>query len=181
MTVRPHILLAAVAGIALGYGLARAPQWLAGPRAVPAEVAVATAKPVASHQLLDEVVGRIRREYVRPVPDQAFDQAAVKGVVANLDPHSAFLDAAEYDEMRAATTGSYTGVGIEVSVQDGRVVVVTPIEGSPAAKAGVHAGDIVLAVNDQPVTADQLDETIGRMRVVPGAAWIKVRMPRTIL
>ena len=168
MTVRPHILLAAVAGIALGYGLARAPQWLAAPRAVPADVAVATAKPVASHQLLDEVVGRIRREYVRPVPDQAFDQAAVKGVVANLDPHSAFLDAAEYDEMRAATTGSYTGVGIEVAVQDGRVVVVTPIEGSPAAKAGVHAGDIVLAVNDQPVTADRLDETIGRMRGVTG-------------
>ena len=168
MTVRPHILLAAVAGIALGYGLARAPQWLAAPRAAPADVAVATAKPVASHQLLDEVVGRIRREYVRPVPDQVFDQAAVKGVVANLDPHSAFLDAAEYDEMRAATTGSYTGVGIEVSVQDGRVVVVTPIEGSPAAKAGVHAGDIVLAVNDQPVTADQLDETIGRMRGVTG-------------
>ena len=70
--------------------------------------------------------------------------------------------------MRAATTGSYTGVGIEVSAQDGRVVVVTPIEGSPAAKAGVHAGDVVLAVNDQPVTADKLDETIGRMRGVPG-------------
>ena len=168
MTVRSHILLAAMAGIALGYGLARAPQWLAAPRAVPVDVAVATAKPVASHQLLDEVVGRIRREYVQPVPDQAFDQAAVKGVVANLDPHSAFLDAAEYDEMRAATTGSYTGVGIEVSVQDGHVVVVTPIEGSPAAKAGVHAGDIVLAVNDQPVTADRLDETIGRMRGVTG-------------
>ena len=115
MTVRPHILLAAVAGIALGYGLARAPQWLAAPRAVPAGVAVATAKPVASHQLLDEVVGRIRREYVRPVPDQAFDQAAVKGVVANLDPHSAFLDAAEYDEMRAATTGSYVRLSGETS------------------------------------------------------------------
>ena len=70
--------------------------------------------------------------------------------------------------MRATTTGSYTGVGIEVSAQDGRVVVVTPIEGSPAAKAGVHAGDVVLAVNDQPVTADKLDETIGRMRGVTG-------------
>jgi carboxyl-terminal processing protease len=168
VTARPYILLAAVAGIALGYGLARAPQWLAAPRAEPRAVAVATAKAVAGHQLLDEVVGRIRREYVQPVPDSAFDEAAVKGVVANLDPHSAFLDAAEYDEMRATTTGSYTGVGIEVSAQDGRVVVVTPIEGSPAAKAGVHSGDVVLAVDDQPVTADKLDETIGRMRGVPG-------------
>ena len=77
MTVRPHILLAAVAGVALGYGLARAPQWFTAPRTVPAAVAVATAKPVAGHQLLDEVVGRIRREYVRPVPDLAFDQAVV--------------------------------------------------------------------------------------------------------
>ncbi len=168
MTARSHILLATVAGIALGYGLAGAPQWFAAPPPVPRAVTAATAKPTAGHQLLDEVVGRIRREYVQRVPDTAFDEAAVKGIVANLDPHSAFLDATEYDEMRATTTGSYTGVGIEVSAQQGRVVVVTPIEGSPAAKAGVHAGDIVLAVNDQPVTADKLDETIGRMRGVPG-------------
>ncbi len=168
MTARSHIVLATVAGVVLGYGLARAPQWFAASRPVPPAVAIATATPPAGHQLLDEVVGRIRREYVQPLPDSAFDAAAVKGIVGNLDPHSAFLDAAEYDEMRAATTGSYTGVGIEVSAQDGRVVVVTPIEGSPAARAGVHAGDVVLAVNDQPVTADRLDETIGRMRGMPG-------------
>ena len=88
--------------------------------------------------------------------------------MSNLDPHSAFLDAAEYDEMRATTTGSYTGVGIEVSAEDGRVVVVTPIEGSPAARAGVRPGDVVLAVNERPVAADRLDDTIGRMRGVPG-------------
>jgi carboxyl-terminal processing protease len=157
-----------MAGIAVGYGLARAPAWL---RAAPADArhaAVRPLEPQAPHQLLDEVVNRIRREYVEPVPDSAFDAAAVKGIVANLDPHSAFLDAAEYDEMRAATTGSYTGVGIEVSVADGRVVVVTPIEGSPAALAGVRAGDVVLAVNGEPVTAERLEETIGRMRGMPG-------------
>jgi carboxyl-terminal processing protease len=172
VTTRLHILLAALAGVALGYGIARAPQWSdAAPRAVPeASLAASAGPPVAGHALLDEVVGRIRREYVEPVPDGAFDAAAVKGIVANLDAHSAFLDAAEYTEMRAATTGSYTGVGIEVSAADGRVVVVTPIEGSPAARAGVRTGDVVLAVNDQPVTAEHLDETISRMRGVPGTS-----------
>ena len=173
MTVaRSQILLAAVAGVALGFGLARVPHWLGPPDAAQPKAVTTTAGQgavvPATHPLLDEVVGRIRREYVEPLPESAFDAAAVKGIVANLDPHSAFLDAAEYDEMRAATTGSYTGVGIEVSATDGRVVVVTPIEGSPAAKAGVRAGDVVLAVNDRPVTADHLDETIGRMRGVPG-------------
>jgi carboxyl-terminal processing protease len=160
--------LAALAGIAVGYGLARAPDWLRAGPAAATQSAVRPVQPQAPHELLDEVVNRIRREYVEPVPESAFDAAAVKGIVANLDPHSAFLDAAEYDEMRAATTGSYTGVGIEVSAADGRVVVVTPIEGSPAALAGVRAGDVVLAVNGEPVTAERLDETIGRMRGMPG-------------
>ena len=128
---------------------------------------------LATHRLLDEVVGRIEREYVDEVPARAFDEAAVEGIVANLDPHSAFLNAREYDEMRATTTGSYSGVGIEVSAEDGRVVVVTPIEGSPAARAGVRSGDVVLAVDDRPVTADRLEETIGRMR---GAVGTRVRL-----
>jgi carboxyl-terminal processing protease len=163
----PSILLALAAGVALGFGASHAPAWLRAQPAVAAPAAGAqTAAP--SHRLLDEVVGRIRREYVEPVPDSAFDEAAVKGVVANLDPHSAFLDAQEYDEMRATTTGSYSGVGIEVSAEDGRVVVVTPIDGSPAARAGVRAGDVVLAVDDRPVTPDRLEETIARMRGVAG-------------
>ena len=127
----------------------------------------------SAHRLLDEVENRIRREYVDKVPDRAFDEAAVKGILAGLDPHSAFLDAEQYDEMRATTTGSYSGVGIEVSADDRRVVVVTPIEGSPAARAGVHAGDAILAVDGRPVTADRLEETIARMR---GAAGTRVRL-----
>jgi carboxyl-terminal processing protease len=163
----PSILLALAAGAALGFGASQAPAWL---RAQPVAAAPAAgAQPAAEpHRLLDEVVGRIRREYVEPVPDSAFDEAAVKGVVANLDPHSAFLDAQQYDEMRATTTGSYSGVGIEVSAEDGRVVVVTPIDGSPAARAGVRAGDVVLAVDGRPVTPDRLEDTISRMRGVAG-------------
>ena len=169
MSFRSPVVLALVAGTAVGYGAARLPGMLRPDAAAAATAGRETpAADLAGHRLLDEVVGRIRREYVDTVPESAFDQAAVKGVVANLDPHSAFLDARQYDEMRAATTGSYSGVGIEVSAEDGRVVVVTPIEGSPAARAGVRAGDVVLAVDDQPVTADRLEETIGRMRGTAG-------------
>jgi carboxyl-terminal processing protease len=109
-------------------------------------------------------VARVRREYVVPVPDARMEQAAVEGVVSSLDPHSAFLSAAEYDEMRVNTAGSYSGVGIEVSAQDSKVVVVSPIEGSPAARAGVRAGDVILAVDGQAVTPTRLNETIDRMR-----------------
>ena len=166
------LALGAAVGFAAAYvpGLFRAePMAMAG--APPTAPAVLSS--LATHRLLDEVVGRIQREYVDEVPVRAFDEAAVEGIVANLDPHSAFLDAREYDEMRATTTGSYSGVGIEVSAEDGRVVVVTPIEGSPAARAGVRSGDVVLAVDGRPVTADRLEETIGRMR---GAVGTRVRL-----
>jgi carboxyl-terminal processing protease len=167
--------LALALGVALGFAAAQLPGLFGRePAAVVATPSPpASAASLATHRLLDEVVGRIQREYVDEVPLKAFDEAAVEGIVANLDPHSAFLDAREYDEMRATTTGSYSGVGIEVSAEDGRVVVVTPIEGSPAARAGVRSGDIVLAVDGRPVTADRLEETIGRMR---GAVGTRVRL-----
>ncbi|NJD31094.1 MAG: S41 family peptidase [Gammaproteobacteria bacterium] len=168
----PSILLAAAVGATLGFGAAQVPGWLR-PQPVAAVPARDAQSGAPSHRLLDEVVGRIRREYVEPVPESTFDEAAVKGVVSNLDPHSAFLDAQAYDEMRATTTGSYSGVGIEVSAEQGRVVVVTPIDGSPAARAGVRAGDVVLAVDDRPVTPDRLEETIARMR---GSAGTQVRL-----
>jgi carboxyl-terminal processing protease len=172
---RFSVFLALAVGAALGFAAANAPDdFRAQPAAVAASVPANRPAPdPALHRLLDEVVGRVRREYVEDVPETAFDEAAVKGIVAHLDPHSAFLDAQAYDEMRAATTGSYSGVGIEVSAEAGRVVVVTPIEGSPAARAGVRAGDVVLAVDGQPVTADRLEETIGRMR---GMAGTQVRL-----
>jgi carboxyl-terminal processing protease len=173
MKFRLHIVLASVVGIAVGVGLTRGTAALrpAAPGAV-ATAAVARADS-APHRLLDEVLGRIRRDYVEPVPETNFEEAAVEGIVARLDPPSAFLDAAQYDEMRLPTAGSYSGVGIEVSVADDRVVVVTPIEGSPAASAGVRPGDVILAVDDQPVTVEKLDETIGRMR---GSAGSSVRL-----
>ncbi len=161
-----HTALAVSVGVLVGAGLTFVGGVLADREpaiGAPAPARVATGT-FADHRLLDEVVARVRREYVEPVQDSKMEQAAVAGVVSSLDPHSAFLTAAEYDEMRVNTAGSYSGVGIEVSTQDGKVVVVAPIEGSPAARAGVRAGDVVLAVDGQPVSPTRLNETIDRMR-----------------
>ena len=139
----------------------------------PDHVASAPSKPAVArseHPLLDEVAEHVRREYVDPVSRGQLEQAAVEGMVASLDPHSEFLDAAAYDEMRVSTAGTYSGVGIEVTEEeDGRIVVVTPIEGSPADRAGVRVGDALLEVDGKPVAPGSLDETIVRMRGLAGS------------
>jgi carboxyl-terminal processing protease len=90
-------------------------------------------------------------------------------MVADLDAHSEYLDAEEYRDIRISTTGSYTGVGIEVGEVDGQVHVITPIAGSPAARSGIRSGDRIIAVDGQAVEFDHLQETIHKMRGLPGS------------
>jgi carboxyl-terminal processing protease len=123
--------------------------------------------------LLDEVAERVRTEYVDPIVESKLEEAAIIGMVASLDPHSALLDSRAYDEMRINTAGSYSGLGIEVVADKDRIVVVNPIEGSPAATAGVRSGDVILAIDGQEVTADAIDRTIVSMR---GKAGSRVRL-----
>jgi carboxyl-terminal processing protease len=118
--------------------------------------------------LIDEVAGLIHNEYVAAVPAGQLERRAVEGLLEGLDPHSALLDANQLDEIRLSTRGSYTGVGIEVSVADDEVTVVAPIEGSPAALAGVRSGDVILSVNGEVIDSTSLDAVVGRMRGEPG-------------
>ncbi|HET9448454.1 MAG TPA: S41 family peptidase [Steroidobacteraceae bacterium] len=115
-------------------------------------------------RLLAEVLEHVRREYVEDISDQELIEAAIRGLVADLDPHSAFLNADQFDEIRISTTGEYSGVGIEVALENGIVKVITPIEDTPAYRAGVLAGDRILAVDDVPVSSENLNDTIERMR-----------------
>jgi carboxyl-terminal processing protease len=85
-------------------------------------------------------------------------------MVASLDPYSAFLDGDEYDEIKISSSGQYSGIGIEVSMEDDEVVVVSPFDGSPAAAAGIRSGDIIATIDGIPVKTTTLTETIGRMR-----------------
>ncbi len=120
--------------------------------------------PPAPATLLEEVAERVRSEYVEGLAAGDLDRAAVDGIVARLDPHSHFLDAAEYEAMRISTSGQYSGVGLEVAEQDGRVVVVSPIQGSPAERVGIRAGDVLLAIDGKDLGPGELDHAVERMR-----------------
>src|SRR6202453_3501870 len=128
-------------------------------------------------RLLAEVLERVEREYVEPVDDHQLLQAAIRGMVSSLDPYSAYLDGDEYDDIKISSSGEYSGVGIEVSMEDGQVVVVAPLDGSPAAEAGIRAGDVIATIDNVPVNSTTLEDTIGRMRGKEGTT-VKVGIVR---
>jgi carboxyl-terminal processing protease len=172
-----------VAGIVAGFGLSigRTVQAEKDP-ALAAEAAAArpaTEKvPWRDARLLAEVLEHVRKEYVENISDEELIEAAIRGMMADLDPHSAFLDPDEFDEIRISTTGEYSGVGIEVALENGTVKVVAPMEDTPAQRAGVLAGDTILAVDDVPVDLDNLNDTIDRMRGKVGTP-VKITIARS--
>jgi carboxyl-terminal processing protease len=124
-------------------------------------------------RLLTEVLERVKQDYVEPVDDHRLLESAVRGMVTSLDAHSQFLDADEYEEIRISTSGNYSGVGLEVNMRDGRVLVVSPIEGTPADKAGIRSGDVILSIDGLVVSSDNVTEAITRLR---GEAGTRVKL-----
>jgi carboxyl-terminal processing protease len=120
-------------------------------------------------QQLAEVMQRVKLNYVEPIGDKELLDNAIRGMVADLDPHSQYLDAGEYRDIRISTTGSYTGIGIEVHERDGAVQVISPMAGSPAARSGMRSGDQIVAVDGVAIEGTKLSETIGRMRGQAGS------------
>jgi carboxyl-terminal processing protease len=120
-------------------------------------------------RLFAEVLERVKRDYVEPVDDAELLESAIRGMVADLDAHSQYLDANEYRDIRISTTGSYTGIGIEIDEVGGEVVVVTPIAGSPAARAGIRSGDRIIAIDGTALETRNLKETVERLRGPAGS------------
>ena len=115
-------------------------------------------------QLFAEVLERVKRDYVEPIDDAVLLESAIRGMVSDLDPHSEYLDAAEYRDIRISTTGSYTGIGIEVAEVDDAIRVISPMAGSPAARAGIRSGDELVAVDGTLIEGSRLQDTMGLLR-----------------
>jgi len=167
MGKRATTLLTLVIGTTLGFALS------VGTGVVAQREASSQSLPWDEARLLAEVLERVRQEYVEAIDERQLIEGAVRGLVTELDPHSQFLDSAEYDEIRINTSGNYSGVGLEVNMDDERVTVVAPIEGSPAALAGIRPGDEILSIDEFAVNRGNVNETVGLMR---GRAGTEVRI-----
>lgn len=116
-----------------------------------------------------EIFGRIKRDYVEPVTDKKLLEDAIRGMLSGLDPHSAYLVAEEYQELKEGTMGQFGGLGIEVTMENGFVKVVTPIDDTPAQRAGIKTGDLIVRLDDKPVKGMALSDAVKMMRGEPGS------------
>jgi carboxyl-terminal processing protease len=179
MTMRSRTLIALLAGAVFGFSGAIAGDVMAERRADETLNPPANTLPWEQARLFAEVYERIKREYVDEVDDKQLMEKAIRGMVAALDPHSAYLDTDEFEEIRLSTMGSYPGVGIEVVAEDSAVKVLRPIEGSPADQAGMQAGDLIVKIDNNDVGAD-LAGAITRLRGPSGSGVrLTVRRPAT--
>ena len=123
--------------------------------------------------LFSEAFERVRANYVRPVQDNELINAAIEGMVSHLDPHSSYMDAKSFADMQIQTKGEFGGVGIEVTMEDGLVKVISPIDDTPAAKAGLKPGDYIAAIDGGAIQGLVLNDAIDKMR---GPAGTKVTL-----
>ena len=123
--------------------------------------------PLEELQQLAAVFGMVKSDYVEPVDEKKLISDAIGGMVAGLDPHSVYFDKKSFKEFREGTTGKFVGVGIEIGMEDGLVKVVSPIEGSPAFRAGLKPGDLITKIDDTAVKGLGLEQAIKRMRGEP--------------
>jgi len=125
------------------------------------------ALPLEEMQQLAQVFGMVKSDYVEPVDEKKLIGDAISGMVAGLDPHSVYFDKKTFKEFREGTTGKFVGVGIEIGMEDGLVKVVSPIEGSPAFRAGIKSGDLITKIDESYVKGLSMDQAIKKMRGEP--------------
>ena len=127
--------------------------------------------------LFGAVFERVRNSYVEEVSDKKLIEAAINGMLSSLDPHSSYVSAEAYREMRVRTRGKFGGLGIEVTMENGLIKVVAPIDDTPAAKAGIQSGDLITHIDGKPILGMSLREAVTQMRGTPGSK-IVIRIRR---
>ncbi|MFM2098483.1 MAG: hypothetical protein RLZZ366_22 [Pseudomonadota bacterium] len=147
---------------------------------IPAATSAIAAVDASTYREMDQflaVFERIRGDYVDKVDDKALIKGAIDGMLASLDPHSSYLDARDFEQMRVTTDGNYGGLGLSVSMEDGAVKVIAPTEDSPADKAGMKAGDYITHLDGTLIYGGTLDQAVDKMRGKPGTS-IKLTVVR---
>ena len=117
-----------------------------------------------SLNLFGDVFEKVRTDYVEKPDDQKLAEAAINGMLTSLDPHSSYMDAKSFRDMQVQTRGEFGGLGIEVTQDDGAIKVVTPIDDTPASKAGILSGDIITAIDGENVSGLSLNQAVDKMR-----------------
>ena len=120
--------------------------------------------PITELRVFAEVMERIRGAYIEDIDDRALLESAIRGMLYELDPHSSYLTPSEFDDLQVTTTGEFGGLGIEVTMENGFVKVVTPIDDTPASRAGLRAGDLILKIDDTFVKGLALEDAIKLLR-----------------
>ncbi len=133
-----------------------------------AEVPEPEALPLDELRTFTEIFAKIKSDYVEPVDDKELLENAIRGMLEGLDPHSAYLDGDSYKDLQEGTSGEFGGLGIEVGMENGLVKVISPIDDTPAQKAGIKAGDLIIKLDDRSVKGMSLNDAVDIMRGKPG-------------
>lgn len=140
---------------------------------IPATTAAISSVDAATYREFDALISvfeRVRSEYVEKVDDKTLIKGAIDGMLASLDPHSSYLDARDFEQMRVTTDGNYGGLGLSVSLEDGAVKVIAPTEDTPAFRGGIKAGDYITHLDSVLIYGGTLDEAVDKMRGRPGTS-----------
>lgn len=171
---RPTVLVLALLFGGVGAVQAQSPQSTpaavtpVAPGAAPAASASAPL-PLDELRTFAEVFDRIKAAYVEPVSDKVLLENAIKGMLSNLDPHSAYLEPKDFAELQETTSGEFGGLGLEVGQENGFIKVVSPIDDTPAAKARLQPGDLIVKIDGQPTKGQAINEAVDKMRGKPGS------------
>ncbi len=160
MKLKPHMFMGLLLGLVLGVTLSVGH----GVFAERDSSTSSTVIPLDELRAFSDVYARIKKDYVVEVEDKELLENAIRGMLTGLDPHSSYLNAEEFKELQIGTTGEFGGLGIEVGMEDGFVKVISPIDDTPAARAGILAGDLIIRLDDKPVKGMTLNDAVKVMR-----------------